>query len=97
MNTIQDLREAIFQTIEGVRNKTVPVENATVIGNLGQVIINSAKVEVELVKATQGKVKGTGFMGEVLDAAPVPGKPALPSGITGVTTHRIGDQEPEAA
>lgn len=80
MNTknIADLRELLFSTIEGVKAGTVDVDRAKVIGDLSQVMVNTAKVEVEYAKATGQK--GTGFLEEA---------EALPPGITGIRQHRM--------
>lgn len=77
--TIDDLRAVLFETIEGVKSGTLNIEKAKVIGDLSQVIVNTAKTEVEYAKAT-GK-KGSGFLEKPAD---------LPKGITGVSVHRIG-------
>jgi hypothetical protein len=102
---VEDLRDALMSVIEGVRDGSIKPEQARVISELSQVVVNSAKVEVELYKATQGKARGTGFMGDVVQALPAPaaatagggGSEGLPSGILGVTTHRISDTEPGGA
>jgi selenophosphate synthetase-related protein len=75
---IDDLRELLFETIEGVKAGKIDVERAKMIGDLSQVMVNSAKVEVEYAKATGG----TGS--EFLDK-----RPDLPRGITGTRTHRL--------
>lgn len=60
---IQDLREHLFATLEDLRDKEKPMDldRAKAIADVAQVVINSAKVEVEMCKAT-GKVSGSGFM-----------------------------------
>ena len=75
---IDDLRAVLFETIEGVKSGKIGVDKAKVIGDLSQVMVNSAKIEVEFAKAT-GK-KGSGFLEKPAD---------LPKGISGVTVHRI--------
>lgn len=54
----------LFDTLEGLRNKDKPmeIERAKAISDVAQVIINSAKVEVEHLKVAGGK--GTGFIKE---------------------------------
>lgn len=79
--TISDLRDVLFQTIEGVRNGSVNVEQAKVISNLSQVMVNSAKTEVDYVKATNGIASN--FLEANTKAS------GLPQGITGVTVHRL--------
>jgi hypothetical protein len=75
---IDDLRELLFATIEGVKGGTLDIEKAKVIGDLSQVMVNTAKVEVEYAKATGGK--GSEFLDK---------RPDLPHGITGVRQHRL--------
>lgn len=78
--TIGDLREAMFDTIEGLRSGKITVEQAKAMPDIGQVIINSAKVEVDYIKANNG--------GETpfLEAT---GNDNLPPGVTGITRHRL--------
>lgn len=75
---IDDLRELLFSAIEGVKSGTLDVERARMIGDLSQVMVNSAKVEVEYAKATGQK--GSGFLEQAQD---------LPNGITGIRQHRM--------
>ncbi|WP_232467623.1 hypothetical protein [Burkholderia ubonensis] len=53
------------------------IERAQAIAQVAQVVINSAKVEVEHLKIVGGK--GTGFIKES----------NLPAGITGTQQHRL--------
>lgn len=77
--TIEDLRAVLFETIAGVKDGSLSIEKAQTISGLSQVMVNSAKVEVDFAKAT-GNKGGSGFLE----------KPSqLPSGITGITQHRI--------
>lgn len=61
-NKIDDLRNHLFATLEALRDKDQPMEldRAKAIADVAQVIINSAKVEVDFIEATGGK--GTGFV-----------------------------------
>ncbi|MGY1490739.1 hypothetical protein ACW4YW_15135 [Methylobacillus pratensis] len=54
MSDIRQLRESIFATIQGLKDGTIDLEKAKVIGELSQVMINSAKVEVEYIRANGG-------------------------------------------
>ena len=76
--TIADLRAVLFRTIEGVKSGSMPLDKAKVISDLSQVMVNSARVEVEFIKAT--KANNSAFLA-------TPEK--LPPGILGVTQHRI--------
>lgn len=76
--TITDLRDALFSTLDALRDKDAPMDldRAKTIADVAQTIINTAKVEVEYSRAT-GQAGGSGF----LDTTP-----ALPPG---VKVHRL--------
>lgn len=61
-NKIEDLRNHLFATLEALQDPTKPmdIERAKTIAEVAQVIVNSAKVECEFIKATgEGE---TGFI-----------------------------------
>ena len=58
---IQDLRHHLFETIEMLKDKEIDVNTARVIAEVGQVIVNTAKVEVSFIRATQ-ITEDTGFI-----------------------------------
>lgn len=62
MNTIDTLRAHLFETLAALNDKNAPmdVERAKAVAEIAQVIINSAKVEVEHQKIAGGT--GTGFL-----------------------------------
>lgn len=60
-NKLSDLRDHLFETIEKLKDGDLDVTKARTIADVAQVIINSAKVEVDFLKATDGRV-GSGFM-----------------------------------
>lgn len=78
-DTIEDLRSHLFATIKALRNDQNPmaIERAKAISDVAQVIINSAKVEVEYLKANSGGESS------FLEAV---GNKNLPAG---VTRHRL--------
>ena len=57
-HTISDLRRRLFETIDGVKSGTIDIEKARLVGDLSQVIVNSAKVEVE--RLLRGDAAGSG-------------------------------------
>lgn len=59
------------------------LDKARQVAAIGQVMVDSARVEVEFLKAT-GASAGTGFL-----EADKQGDKTLPNGITGKTTHRL--------
>lgn len=73
-NKITDLRNHLFETIESLKDaeKPMEIERAKAIADVAQVIVNSAKVEVDFLRM-QGEYEnsGTGFIEESpMDALP---------------------------
>ena len=60
-NKINDLRDHLFETLERLKDGDIDIETAKAITDVSQVIINSAKIEVDFIKAT-GSTKDSGFM-----------------------------------
>ena len=60
MQNINDLRKELFDAIQQVKSGKMKPETAKVISDLGQVLINSAKAEVDYLKQVGGL--GTGFI-----------------------------------
>lgn len=59
---IEDLRETLFDTIDGIKSGKIDVEKAKAITNIAQVIVNSAKAEVDFLKNVNA-TGNTGFIG----------------------------------
>jgi hypothetical protein len=97
--TLDDLRERLFDAIDGVKNGTLAVDKARAINDLGQAVINSAKVEVDYLRVSAQKQSR--FIGSSAPALPAPGgegappAPAtpLPNGIVGVRRHLMKDDD----
>ncbi|MFC6301784.1 hypothetical protein GNF76_13230 [Pseudomonas sp. CCM 7893] len=62
-NKIEDLRNHLFVVIEGLLDPERPmdIERAKAVADVAQVMINSAKVEVDMVKALDAR-NGSGFL-----------------------------------
>jgi len=62
-NKVSDLRDHLFETLEALKDPENPMdlERARTISDVAQVIINSAKVEVDLVKAISASAPAGGF------------------------------------
>ncbi len=60
-NKMSDLRDHLFETLEALKDddKPMDIERARAISDVAQAIINSAKVEVDLVKAVGGSRPGS--------------------------------------
>lgn len=66
-NKIQDLRDHLFETIELLKSEEnkMPIDKAKAIADIAQVIINTAKVEIDFIRATDksdGFYPSTGFI-----------------------------------
>lgn len=63
-NKIDDLRNHLFAALEGLsdRDKPMDVDRALAIAEVAQVVINSAKVEVDFLKLHNGAMKGSDFV-----------------------------------
>lgn len=59
-NEIEDLRNHLFEIIEMLKEDDIDIEKAKAIRDVAQTIVNSAKVEVDFLKAVGGE--GTGFI-----------------------------------
>lgn len=93
MSSISDLREILFETLNRLNDKENPMEvdRAKAVAEVAQVVINSAKVEVEHLRITNGG-GGTGFLGPALPApAPAEGRPVVQRAPNGVTTTSVKD------
>lgn len=65
---IEDLRETLFDTIEQIKSGKLDVEKAKAITNIAQVIVNSAKAEVDFLKNVNSQ-GNTGFIGSAKQLA----------------------------
>lgn len=61
---IQDLRETLFDTIDLIKAGKMDVEKAKAITDIAQVIVNSAKAEVDFLKNVNQQ-GNTGFISGV--------------------------------
>jgi hypothetical protein len=84
--TISDLRTALFDAITGVRDGTLDIAKARQIGDLAQVIVNTAKVEVDFIKQAGLTAPSVPFL--QIDNAP-PKPPGTPdaNGIVSIRRH----------
>lgn len=79
-NKIEDLRNHLFATLEALQDpeKPMPIERAKAIADVAQVLVNSAKVEVDFIRAIEAR-KGSGFIPEE-QALGTPQQPRLVKG-----------------
>ena len=60
-NKINDLRDHLFETLERLKEGDIDIATAKAMADVGQVIINSAKIEIDFIRAT-GSTKDSGFI-----------------------------------
>jgi hypothetical protein len=77
--TLGDLRAHLFSTLQAVKDGAIDLDRARAVNELGKTLIDTARVEVEYLRATGGGES------EFLEGAV--GASNLPPGITGVTRH----------
>lgn len=79
---VTELRTQLFETMKDLRSpdKPMDIDRALAIAQVGQVIVNSAKTEVEYMKVAGGQ--GSGFIPTKL---PAPGELKEPP----VRQHRL--------
>jgi hypothetical protein len=73
-NKIDDLRNHLFETLEALRDKDEPMDiaRAKAVADVAKVIVETAKVEVDFLKASGGDRLSTGFLPAVdPTAAPI--------------------------
>lgn len=78
-NKIEDLRDHLFATLEALQDDEKPMDlaRARAIADVARVVVDSAKVEVDFLKAT-GERRSTDFL-PTPDVEP-PARPQLASG-----------------
>ena len=82
-NNLQALRDALFETLRGVKAGTVDLDRARAVNELGKTLVDSAKVEVEYLK-TAGSGEST-----FIESPGQQDQAALPNGIASITRHRL--------
>ena len=76
---INDLREVLFDTLQQLKSGKMTVEHAKAMSDVAQTIINTAKVEIDYIKAT-GNERTTDFISQ---------PESLPKGVVSVRRHRL--------
>jgi hypothetical protein len=77
---ISDVRDALFKVLDGLTDKDNPMDldRARAVNETAQVIINSAKVEVDFLKVMQGDGE-VPFIQTPALPAPIPQQSPLPT------------------
>lgn len=69
MNNIDDLRAILGDTMKKVVSGEMSADQARAIAQVGAVVCDTAKIEIDMAKATDGDFKGSGFID--VDPSPV--------------------------
>ena len=80
-NDITALRAHLFAALQGVKDGTLDLDKARAINEIGKTITDTAKVEVDYLRATGGGESA--FIDAGGDAN------NLPAGIPGIVRHRL--------
>jgi hypothetical protein len=85
MSTIADMREHLMQTLAALRDRDNPmdVDRARAVAQVAGVLVDSAKVEVEYIKATGGGTDSL-FI-DSTNGQPAPAVERTPTGLV----HRL--------
>lgn len=78
---ITELRKHLFATLTGVKDGSIDLDKARAVNEIGKTLVDTAKVEVDYLRATGG--------GESAFLDTAIGNENLPEGITGRTVHRL--------
>lgn len=62
MRTLNDLRDILGKTMNGVLDGTYTVEQARAVAQVATEVNASARLEVDMARATDGDFKGSGFI-----------------------------------
>ncbi|HUH57696.1 MAG TPA: hypothetical protein VL020_04180 [Pseudomonadales bacterium] len=62
MKNVSDLRDILGETMRKVLDGSITVDQAKAIAQVGSVVCDSAKVEIDMARATDGDYKGSGFI-----------------------------------
>jgi hypothetical protein len=75
MSNINELRSALFETLQAVKSGTMDIDRAKAVSDVAQTIINTAKVEIDYIKATDANISSE-FIGNQARLTGMP--PAVP-------------------
>ena len=101
--TIVDLREKMFDVLDGLESGKVTVEQAKAVAGVAQVIVNTAKIEADLI-THMGKGVSSTFIPVETEPPAVEtsttkqggvvakskAEPVMHPGYLGTTVHRMG-------
>lgn len=62
MKTMSDLRDILGKTMNGVLDGTYTVEQARAVAQVATEVNATARLEIDMARATDGDYKGSGFI-----------------------------------
>ena len=62
MKNVSDLRDILGETMRKVLSGELSTDQAKAIAQVGSVVCESAKIEIDMARATDGDYKGSGFI-----------------------------------
>ncbi len=62
MKTLGDLRDVLGKTMNGVLDGTYTVEQARAVSQVASEVNATARLEIDMARATDGDYKGSGFI-----------------------------------
>jgi hypothetical protein len=83
--TINDLRDALFSTLQAVRDGSMDLDKARAINEISKTVIESAKVEVDFLRVTGGGESNFIQAADGSESTP----DQLPNGVVGITRHLL--------
>lgn len=86
---ISELREHLMATLAGLRDRENPMEpdRARAVAQVAGVLVDTARVEVDYIKATGQD--HSGFLEALPNASTTTVTAGLPNGISSITQHRL--------
>ena len=72
MQTLSDLRAILGRTMQGVLDGSVSIEQARAVATVAAEVNQTAKLEVDMARATDGDFRGSGFIDVEPRIAPRP-------------------------
>lgn len=86
---ISELREHLMATLAGLRDRENPMEpdRARAVAQVAGVLVDTARVEVDYIKATGQDTSG--FLQALPSASTNTVTAGLPNGISSITQHRL--------
>lgn len=82
---ISDLRETLFATLQAVKAGELDLDKARAVNEIAKTIVDTAKVEVDYLRASGGGESS--FIDAAIGSDNLP--EGLRNGITSITRHRL--------